>query len=1007
MKVKTARQSILPKSFLLLLLLLLVMLSAPSVIDLFQKEHPFGDQANSSLNISDPSLSFLQEKSTFEEVLDFFKEKTIFLSVNDEASNKMTRSFRKKMKAIGGEKLSELAFQNSYVGIVKDGRIINEDAGDSLLEMEYEDFVLGSGGSNGGNKSYLKKGREYYEVNNRGLNVYVADENDVVIGTYNFDFYQEKEPKVKGRVVASFSSLLDKVEIVIKEDKYQKLARKRKETLKTKVLITGANDFVPARIHYKNGKHKGEVRLKGDWTDHLEGEQWSFRVKLNGGEALKGMRKFSLHHPRTRNYAGEWLFQQLLHDEDILNLQYHFVRVELTIQGEFESTTKELGVYALEEFFDKYLIERQQRRESVILKIDEDPLWQERADIFAKGLELSDLNYIKLSEYENLNILPFGTGKVLQDSSLMKSFRAGKAMFKGYIDRQYKISEVFDVERMAKYNALCNVLGGNHALLAHNFRAYYNPINGLLEPVGFDANAGMKEWYFLKFEHAEHDLEFMEAYVRALEEVTSDEYYQKIINWPGLSDFVTILESTFMDYKWQPQHIDHNRKIIQQQLHPSDALNIFFMEMEGDYVRLDVENYGKFPVVITGLKNDQNRVFAIPAEKAVIMPGKKEIVSFKLAKNYQRLFVNKKKHKIGFNSQKDIPGLKVTFQTLGSAREKEENIIPWRDNYLDVEQSNLFRYASNITQFRFLEIDDESRQILCKKGNWKIDKPLVIPKGYTFMMGPGARIDLVNFQAKIVSYSAVRLEGTKENPAEILSSTGEGQGVIVMNVKDTSIVSNCKFTNLAEPKTKAWGVTGAVNFYDAPVYIYNSSFSDNRCEDGLNIFKTHFEMDNVVFSNTQSDAFDGDFVTGTIRNSIFKESGNDAIDVSGSVITIDNVTILNSGDKGLSAGEGSVMVAENIIIKNGEIAVASKDNSTVDLTVALLENNKLAFTAFQKKPEFGPATITAASVDLKNNGFTHLIEKLSALTLNGTKAETVEVVKERMYGIEFGKESEH
>ena len=72
---------------------------------------------------------------------------------------------------------------------------------------------------------------------------------------------------------------------------------------------------------------------------------------------------------------------------------------------------------------------------------------------------------------------------------------------------------------------------------------------------------------------------------------------------------------------------------------------------------------------------------------------------------------------------------------------------------------------------------------------------------------------------------------------------------------------------------------------------------------------------------------------------------------------------------------------------------------------SLLANNKLAFTAFQKKSEFGPAKIFADSVEIRANSYDFLIEENSFLRYNQRIIETVQEVKERMYGIEFGKSS--
>jgi hypothetical protein len=117
------------------------------------------------------------------------------------------------------------------------------------------------------------------------------------------------------------------------------------------------------------------------------------------------------------------------------------------------------------------------------------------------------------------------------------------------------------------------------------------------------------------------------------------------------------------------------------------------------------------------------------------------------------------------------------------------------------------------------------------------------------------------------------------------------------------------------------------------------------------------------------------------------------------------VTINKAGDKGLSAGENSKMTINNVTINNSEIGLAGKDLSVVVGKNLTIRNNKLAFTAFKKKPEFGPSHINLNEVKIETVETTHLIENKSSLYLNGKKATTIKNVKSKMYGVEFGKSS--
>ena len=74
------------------------------------------------------------------------------------------------------------------------------------------------------------------------------------------------------------------------------------------------------------------------------------------------MRRFSLQSPKRSAWINEWILHQWYKYEG-LALRYEYVK--LYING------KSYRVYALEESFDKELIENNHRREGPIIKFDE------------------------------------------------------------------------------------------------------------------------------------------------------------------------------------------------------------------------------------------------------------------------------------------------------------------------------------------------------------------------------------------------------------------------------------------------------------------------------------------------------------------------------------------------------------------------------------------------------------------------------------------------------------
>ncbi|MGH7456765.1 MAG: hypothetical protein ACRENG_35780, partial [bacterium] len=169
----------------------------------------------------------------------------------------------------------------------------------------------------------------------------------------------------------------ERITIDVKHEHFQKLAYKREIALATRILTASDDDFVPAKIRYQDTTTEVKIRLKGDWVDHLLGDKWSYRIKVKGDHTLLGMKQFSIHHPKARNYVYEWIFHQALKRESMIPLRYDFI--EVTLNG------KDLGVYALEEHFEKRVVEYNQFREGPIVKYNEELLWNDRATHFQLG----------------------------------------------------------------------------------------------------------------------------------------------------------------------------------------------------------------------------------------------------------------------------------------------------------------------------------------------------------------------------------------------------------------------------------------------------------------------------------------------------------------------------------------------------------------------------------------------------------------------------------------------
>lgn len=331
---------------------------------------------------------------------------------------------------------------------------------------------------------------------------------------------------------------LKAIQITLGEKQFLKLKKKRNKALADGILETSENDYVSAIVTYNGEDYKADLRLKGDWTDHLEGDKWSFRIKLKNDRTIMGMRKFSLHHPKTRGYINEWLFHKANKSEDIMALRYDFLEgfIHIKLKNKKQFVNRSVGIYAIEETFDKRTIESNRRKTGVILRISEKYFWKEVKQAWRIGERTGYSPRPKRrpnfsgpwSEY----ISTFGYSKIMQDEALSKQFIHAKNILEDYRNRNLKVSQVFDAKKLALYTALNNLFCAYHGLEAINSRYYYNPTTSKLEPIAYDGNSGGKLRKFHHYLYSERNMDnnYRKELIQALEYVSKPEYLEGLFN---------------------------------------------------------------------------------------------------------------------------------------------------------------------------------------------------------------------------------------------------------------------------------------------------------------------------------------------------------------------------------------------------------------------------------------------------------------------------------------------
>jgi hypothetical protein len=765
---------------------------------------------------------------------------------------------------------------------------------------------------------------------------------------------------------------------------------------------------VPAKITFEGKEYKADISLKGSRKDHYsDSTRMAFQVTLKGENTIMGMRKFSLHDPKMRNYVYEWMFHELLRREGFIALKYDFIQVKVNGQ--------EAGVYAIEERPDKILLERYGYVEGPIYKLADDT-----DSSFFNTVEVFNQKRYNTPEFQEI------TDKGFQ---LINCFKEGNL----------EIDKFANSDMLARYFALCDAFMYFHGTLIKSIRLYYNPVTAKFEPIGFDGHCGHAWPHFISSETLQRpeilhgywigltkfqkllffnsevgNIDFMRKYIKYLKLYSSkkyiDEFYKAINdtlflktailykNHPILADHFNSFGPE--EFKFSRDHIDIQNNYIR------DNLN-FRRFLSRTKVSARIENNNKEK---TAFDLEISNNYSLPLElKKIILNGTINYHPVNSAVVTSSMYgAIREYNKFEFRGVEKIPqeiySAKLIFSVLEMEKEHEIEIEIYSDD-TDKIMINILRKRVDIENLgNYFAINEETKIMKLQNKKTTVIKPLIIPEGYSVFIDSGTEISMID-SAFILSYSPINILGTKENPVKI-KSDGTG-GMAVINCDSISMIKNTIFSGLSNPRSGEWKLTGSVTFYKSPVIIQNTEFRDNKSEDYLNVKQSSFTIENCRFDNVSSDAFDSDFSDGEITGTVFNNTGNDAIDVSGSTVLCTGNEITGSKDKAYSSGEGSVLKVKNTKISDSEICFAAKDNSKIESSEIEINNCKLGFAAYQKKPEYGPGEISADKVNIRGLKKDMLIEKGSKLRINGKNinGEIEDVKDEYLYGKEFGSPS--
>lgn len=825
----------------------------------------------------------------------------------------------------------------------------------------------------------------------------ISSQFDLWARAHGYD-YSEKT-RLRSRLLAIPGRLLDQLNVPelrldVKLKHMKRIWTKRREALAAGLLETGSDDLVPGTLTVGSHTVRVKLRLKGDWTDHLVGDKWSFRIEVRGDQHVFGMRRFSIQAPETRGYEREPVFFAALQALGVVVPRYRFVAV--TLNGTL------MGRMALEEHVGRELLEHSERCESAIVHFDE------------------RLVFHGVDEYRVAPIIVFQAGRLAKSPLLSAHAGTARSLLHSFVRGTLRPSQVFRVDELAAYLAAAELFGSHHCLRWHNLRFYFDPVHGRLGPIGFDANLHERQLPTTSVTRDEPIVRRMladplvhEAFKKSLAKLCRSVIDGSFI--PPLRELdqrmVRKLQTDYLmldPMRWE-ELVERARLKIDANGGGAQTHVSHWRVDEGDWplharawlvtgndgLTIELANSLSSQVQVTGLVW---RKRGGPGSEAVPCVLRGAQLPLKLASRQPDGATLVRSVLCDEPPGGQIDAFELVVETRVDDGAMRTSIAIPALPVLTRPPVPTSTVDEQLRQHPFLSLDSDGVTLRVKNGDWLVAGSIIVPPGNKLLVTAGTGLRFAA-DGSLVAHGPVQLSGEADRPVALTPADGIGwRGIAVLDPGAPVAWRHAIVTNTTGVAFPGWQLTGGVSFIGADVTLNNVTIDGCVAEDALNVIGGSFELNEVQVTNTRSDAFDADFANGTVHAGEFTSIGGDAIDVSGSVIEVNGTRFDNVHDKALSIGERSRMRASGVHIGRAGTGAASKDSSLLvlqDTTIDAAEHFALA--AYVKKPEFGAAEIRAERVRIGGSALHAVAQLGSTIVIDGVAVEPQDLDVDALY----------
>ncbi|MEA3248783.1 MAG: CotH kinase family protein [Patescibacteria group bacterium] len=820
-------------------------------------------------------------------------------------------------------------------------------------------------------------------------------------------------------------------------DSWETIKKARADAMQRGYLESSDQDFVKGTIDYAGRAYPVKLRLKGLHLDHLDdAKMWSVRVHVNDDEAILGMRRFSLQHPKTRDYQYEPIYLDMARDLGLMAPRYMFV--DVSINGE------RIGTMALEEYFSKELIESHGRREGVLMKFDSDTYVHGGIGL-QRMYDSTDTARIRRNYCDNFftaDVVPYRSDSVAADPDLTRQRDVGISLLRSFADGEQEASDVFAVEKTAGFIANAMAWNSYHNLHWMNLRFYLDPITLKLEPIASDAGLATIhelpkiDWRMPPDNSGaliHHDTiadTFAMDFIRLLladpeimgETLSILKRYETNISRGGVIPDYREQEERYLRqlqpaYPFLPpavfsawENLEETIELIGQiDLQTKDDLGplrdgeVFFLPRlpkyinahviaDGSGVELEFVNILNSDILIDGIQvNVNGETHPITDYSDNIFPLLLERTGDCTRPNSAVIQLND----IAFTDSIEVTG------NVRISAESTDNVYPFiATPYAAPSVAHALTPLADdeLRMFPFLSVSKDKQNIKVKAGQWQVNRFLTLPEGFGLEIGPDTTMTFAP-EAGMVVNGRLQIDG----PVVMRASNTDWKGLTVLRANGfddrPSFVRGLEIHDTTFAEHDDWKITGGMTFYESDVEMEDCRIVGSRAEDALNIIRSDFTLDGVTIEDTLSDGLDADFASGRIAESTFSDIQGDGVDFSGSDITLAKSSFNGIGDKAVSVGEKSTVDAEDISINSATFGFVSKDGSLLKVTNSNLEGiDRYVLAAYIKKTEYGSATLQADGITYQEDLYDKVVaQEGSILHIDGEQVPDQALDVEALY----------